>query len=78
MNVGDLVRVVHRICVSRDSLGSQTGIVVAIDPLREELKSRGVNVSFTACVINEIVVMLPDGKMWYSNPRDWECLVDSH
>jgi len=80
MKVGDLVKFIHGIRPTTDSVIDQYrtnrephkgsfGIIVDIDPLR-----RGLDCHFAAT--NEIVVMLDSGELWYASPDAWSMTND--
>ena len=69
MKVGDLVRQRPDVMrLGRDS--HRNGIIVDVNPLRQNLFIE------SEIELNEIVVMLPCGTMWHTNPRDWELVND--
>ena len=69
MKVGDLV-----VC-TKAYAGAPHGqpvLLVDIDPLRKH-HPRPLP---PGCKINEIVVLLPDGRRWHAAPTDWEVVSE--
>ena len=57
MKIGDLVRSIH----------GRTGLIVAIDPLRENSMKKYDK-------IGELVILMSDGVLWYCCPKGWEAI----
>jgi len=71
VKVGDLVRQRPDVMrLGRDS--HRNGIIVDANPLVKSMDSHIEN----KVELNEIVVMLPCGTMWHTNPRNWELVED--
>ena len=73
MKVGDLVESISSsgYALQRHKIGS-FGIIVDVDPLRQ-----GVDVEPSFITVNEIVIMLDSGALWYANPDAWRVINES-
>ena len=67
MKVGDIVESIYGL--QRHKIGS-FGIIVDVDPLRQPMHS-----AFHA--VNEVVVMLDSGLLWYASPDAWKVINGS-